>query len=271
MSARRTTVAAVVALLVAVAVVLLGSPSQADQQRLLVSTSADGPFRPTLASSLFAGSGRLVPLERTDTTFFVKNGSDVLVRPTVAVVDRGAGSTFRDALTVAVDLDGTTSTGGVPSPENPGCDLVATGPSLAPGEVQLVDVSLTVGDLTDQVGMGQAASLDVVVTLTQVGPRGLVDVCGEQAVADPEVQGEQGSAGGSDGSVTAGPGGPDCDRDVVVTVAGSPTCVPTEVDAGATYGGGEPRGAGEIALLAGLLVATGAGMVVWAARRRRTD
>lgn len=104
--------------------------------------------------------------------------------------------------------------------------------------------------------MRQAASLDFVVTLTQTGETGWVEVCGEQAEAEPEIKGDQGS-------------GPDCTRDVVVTTTGTPTCVPTAVDAGATYGGGEPRDAATVAGLAGVLITLG--LVLWADRRRRNE
>jgi hypothetical protein len=146
----------------------------------------------------------------------------------------------------------------VPAPGSAGCSLVTTGPNIAPGGVQGIDIALAVADLQEQVGMEQAASLDFVVTLSQVGPRGQVKVCGEQAVAEPEVKGAQGSD-------------PDCDRDVVVTVAGNPSCVPTAVDAGASYGAGDPRSAGAIGVLAALALTIGAGMVVLAGTRRRRD
>jgi hypothetical protein len=120
-----------------------------------------------------------------------------------------------------------------------------------------VNLSLAVADLTGSDGMAQAASLDFVLTLSQVGASGQVDVCGEQGAADE--QGEEG-----------GPGSGDHCRDVVVTVAGEPSCVPTVVDAGASYGLGEPRSPGTVAFLAAVLVSIGGGMLLLAGRRRRT-
>lgn len=273
MTTYRTVVGAALAAVVAsLLVVLATSPAQAEPKQLLVAGSAQGPFRDNLATPLFAGTGRLVPLDSATSTFYVKNNGKQTARTTVAVVNRGGSNAFEDALTLDVDIDGTASVATVPAPGGKGCSLVTTGPSLAPGAVQAVDIGLTVADLDGQVGMDQAASLDVVVTLSQVGPRGQVKVCGEQATAEPEVKGEQATDGGDADGEAGGDGVvADCARDVVVTVAGDPTCVPTAVAAGrgAAYGGGEPRDPATVAGLAGLLAAAGASLVLWAGRRRR--
>lgn len=258
---RRTTLGAFVALaMTAVMILLLGSPSQADPKKLLVSSSVSGPFRDNLATPLFTDDAKFVPLEEAHSTFYVKNNSRQAARTTVQVVNRGATNAFEAALTLDVDIDGTSSGGTLALPGTPGCPLVITGPSIKPGAVQAVDVSLAVADLAGQVGMSQAASLDFVVTLTQTGKNGQVEVCGAQAVAQPEVKGAQANSDGD---------GPDCERDVVVTASGGLTCVPTAVDAGAGYGNGEPRRPLAIAVLAALLVSVGVGTVVWTARRRR--
>ncbi len=121
-----------------------------------------------------------------------------------------------------------------------------------------MDLSLAVADLAGQQGMGQAASVDFVLTLSQVGDSGQVDVCGEQG-EDGEDD-EEGEPGSDD----------QCRRDVVVTVAGEPSCVPTVVDAGATDGTGEPRSPGTVAFLAAVLLSLGASLLLLAGRRRRT-
>lgn len=252
--------------LIATLIITMASPSSADPKKLLVSSSANGPFQSNLATPLFKDSAKFVPLDEATSTFWVKNNSKQTARTTVSVVNRGTTNDFEKALTFDVDIQGTTSSGTVPAPGSPGCSLVTTGPSIAPGKVQRVDVSLAVADLQQQIGMDQAASLDFVVTLTQTGKNGQVEVCGEQAVAQPEVKGEQATSDGNGNGSTGN--GEQC-RDVVVTVAGPPTCVPTAVDAGATYGGGEPRDPREIAVLSVVLVATGAGVLAWAGRRRR--
>ncbi len=265
MSARRTAAAGfLVVAVVALLVGLLSSPSQAEPKKLLVSNAAHGPFRDNLATPLFDDDGPFVPLDEASSTFYVKNNSKQAARATLAIVNRGGTNEFEDALTFDVDIDGTTTTSTVPAPGSPGCSLVLTGPSIAPGGVQGIDLSLAVADLQDQVGTDQAASLDFVVTLSQVGPQGQVKVCGEQATAQPEVKGAQGHGSGSgsgpgNGGDGSGDGG-DCQRDVVVTVAGPPTCVPTAVDAGGTapYGGGESRSPLVVIGLALLLAGVGA-------------
>ncbi len=275
MSVRRVSLGAfLAAAMTAVVVMALGSPSQAEPKKLLVSNSAGGPFSGNLATPLFAGEGKFVPLDAASGTFYVKNNSQERARTTIAVVNRGRSTDFERALTFGVDIAGTAAAGGVPVPDTRDCSMVTTGPSIAPGGVQPVDISLAVADLQGQVGMDQAATLDFVVTLTQTGTSGQVEVCGAQAVTDAEVKGEEGNATGDGTTGPAGSSGhaADCDRDVVVTVVGAPTCVPTAVDAGATIDRGPPRGPREIAVLAGVLIATGAGMVLLAGqRRRRTD
>lgn len=264
MSTRRASLAAFLTVtLTAVVVIVLGSPSQAEPRKLLISNSISGPFQGNLATPLFKGAGPFVPLDEASNTVYVKNNSDQTARTTVRVVNRGRTPAFEDSLAFDIDINGISTGGTAPLPGTPGCSMVVTGPSIAPGAVQAVDIDLAVGELPARVGMNQAASLDFVVTLSQTGSNGWVEVCGEQATAQPEVKGEPGG-----GSTNGDGSDPDCTREVVVTAVGTPTCVPTAVDAGATYGGGAPRGPREIALLVGLLVTTGASMVVWASRRR---
>ena len=276
MSARRATAAGfLVVVAVALLVGLLSPPSQAEPKQLLVSDAANGPFRDNLATPLFDDDGPFVPQDEVSSTFYLKNNSQQAARSTLAIVNRGGTSEFEDALTFDVDIDGTTTTSTVPAPGSPGCSLVVTGPSIAPGGVQGIDLSLAVADLREQVGMGQAASLDFVVTLSEVFPRGQVKVCGEQATAQPEVEGARATGndeGNGTGNGSGGDGG-DCERDVVVTVAGPPTCVPTAVDAGGTapFGGGEPRGPQVVTGLTLVVAGAGAGMVGWLSRRRRTQ
>jgi hypothetical protein len=261
MSVRRMTLAAFAALAaLAMLVLVLGSPSQADPKKLLVGNSAAGPFQNNLAHPLFDGKGPFVPLDLSTSSFWVKNNTKQTARLTVAVVNRGSTNAFEQALSFNVNVQGTQSNGMVPDPNSPGCSLVTTGPNIAPGAVQKVDVGLAVADLQQQIGQDQAASLDFVVTLSQVGPKGQIQVCGAQATAQPiEVKGEQATAGQQ----------AQCAKDVVVTVAGKPTCVPTAVDAGVSYD--EPRSPAEVAVLALLLLGGGAGLVLWGNRRRRPE
>lgn len=258
MNARRVTLTAFAALTaLAMLVLVLSAPSQADPKKLLVANSAAGPFQNNLAHPLFQGSGPFVPLDQVSSAFYVKNNSSQPARVTVQVVNRGATNDFEQALTFDVNIRGTQSSGSAPETGSPGCHLVTTGPNIAPGAVQKVDVGLAVADLQQQIGMNQAASLDFVATLSQVGPKGQIQVCGEQATAQPvEVKGEQATAG-------------ECAKNVVVTAAGKPTCVPTAVDAGLSYD--EPRSPAEVAGLALLLMGGGATLMWWGNRRRRRE
>jgi hypothetical protein len=111
--------------------------------------------------------------------------------------------------------------------------------------------------------MGQQASVDLRVSLTQ-DPGG-IEVCGEEAEADPEpVSGGQGDGGGDADPV-------DCVQDVVVTTAGPPTCVPTSVEAGVGaalgdgFGGAGAWDTRPAAVAVGLL---GGLLLLWARRRR---
>jgi hypothetical protein len=258
MNARRITLTAFAVLTtLAMLVLVLSAPSQADPKKLLVANSATGPFKNNLATPLFQGSGPFVPLDQVSNAFYVKNNSSQPARVTVQVVNRDSTNEFEQALSFNINIVGTQSSSSVPDPGNKGCSLVTTGPNIAPGGVQKVDVGLAVADLQQQIGMDQAASLDFVVTLTQVGPKGQIQVCGAQATAQPvEVKGEQATAG-------------ECAKNVVVTAAGKPTCVPTAVDAGLSYD--EPRSPAEVAGLGILLMGGGATLMWWGNRRRRRE
>jgi len=241
--------------------IVVSPPSQAESKQLLVSNTPAGPFSDNLATPLFADTGPWVPNDRASRTFYVKNNSQDVARTTVAVVNRSGPGDFVDALTFDVDLEGTTTTGALPAAGSEDCGLVATGPNIGPGELQAVDISMAVADLEGQQGMNHAASLDFVVTLTQSGPDGQIDVCGAQAEAEPEVRGVQDHDEDAD----------QCQRDVVVTAVGDPTCVPTVVAAGTSSDGTEPREPAVVAGWAGVLLAIGGSLVIWASRRRRDE
>lgn len=250
---------AVVAVLTTL-LVMLASTSHAEPKQLLVGNSPTGPFNGNLSRPLFHGEGPYVPRDRVTSTFWVKNNSHQVARATLAVVNRGGSNAFEEALSFDVDIDGVHSTASLPAPDRDGCRLITTGPDIEPGAVQAVDVTLLVADLEQQVGMKQAASVDFVVTLSQLGNNGQVKVCGDQAEADPpDVKGAQTDSG-------------QCTDDVVVTVVGTPTCVPTVVDAGrAAPSGGPVRDAGVVGLAAGVLLGTGVLLLTWGSRRRNGE
>ncbi len=112
MNVKRFVVALAVVPLALTAVVLpLVSPSQAVAKNLLVSNSADGPFRDHLSTPLFKGEGPFVPHDRAHNTFYVKNNSNDTARATLAVVNHGASSGFENALRFDVDIEGAKATG----------------------------------------------------------------------------------------------------------------------------------------------------------------
>lgn len=243
---------------------LFSTPAQAGDNGVQVSTSASGPFRDQLHRQLFAGAGKLVPGDRVTRTFYVRNGSDVVARTTLAVSDSGPRNDFSDAIDVSVDL-GEVSSSGPLQPDDPSCTLTTTGPNLAPGAVQAVEVTLGFGDATGARASAKRASVDLLVTLTQVGETGVVETCGEQANAEPV--GDEGD--GKEGDDT-------CAQGAVVTVTGNPSCVPTAVAAGDSRDQQAHPSLREritrSAFPALLLLAVGGGLVMgaWPLARRRS-
>jgi len=247
---RRPAVPRLVAgLLLLLSLALATGPAQARDAGLQVARSESGPYADQLSGPLLDGVGRVVPRDTAGGTFYVKNASPRVARTTVAVLNRGDRNAFTGALTLTVDVGGTTVTGTLP-PDGERCDLVVTGPDLAPGAVQPVAVDLEVGDLDGQRGTDEQLALDVDVTLTHLGGSGGVAVCGEQA--------------------SAGPPAADCERTAVVTLVGVDRCPPTAVDAGLEDG---PWLSREPATAAGsllTLVVVGAMLLLGSQRRRGT-
>ena len=252
-------------------------PAEAGDSGVQVSTTPTGPFRDQLHRQLFAGAGKLVPGDRVTRTFYVRNDSDLVARTTLEVSDSGPRNGFSDALDVSADLGGV-STDGPLHTGDPDCSLTVTGPNLAPGAVQAVDITVDFRDVVGTAAAAQRASLDLLVTLSQVGETGVVEVCGEQATSDPVD--DDPLDGGPDDGTNSDPrddGDARCDQGAVVTVAGNPSCVPTSVAAGAHEGGPtEPTVREQItrsAIPALLLLGLGGGLVIgaWPMARRRSQ
>jgi len=244
-------------------------PAEAGDSGVQVSTTPTGPFRDQLHRQLFAGAGKLVPGDRVTRTFYVRNDSDLVARTTLEVSDSGPRNGFSDALDVSANLGGV-STDGPLHTGDPDCSLTVTGPNLAPGAVQAVDITVDFRDAATMVAMDQRASLDVLVTLTQVGGTGVIETCGEQATADPVSNDGQSNDDQS--------GGDACRDGAVVTVTGTQSCVPTAVAAGGRKSQqAEPTVREQItrgAFPALVLLGIGGGLVIgaWpAARRRRQE
>ncbi|QBR92164.1 hypothetical protein [Nocardioides euryhalodurans] len=233
---------------------LTAPPAYAEHAELLVSTSPDGPFRTQLSQALFHDAGPFVPRTGATRTYYVKNTSPHVARTTVSLVDTAGSNAFEQALTFELAVGDTVSTGALGGAV---CHLLATGPDLAPGEVQAVQVGVSVADLAGQQGMRAQATLDLVTTLSQVGPSGEVDVCGVQATTTEDATTTQDA-----------PDDEDCERAAVVTVSGSASCVPVAVDGGVPEPATPAAGARTVAGAATVLVALGALLLIWGGRRR---
>jgi LPXTG-motif cell wall-anchored protein len=248
---RTATAIAVVATLAPV--LLLSSPSHAEAQRLQVGTSANGPWSDRLAAALFDDVGPLVPRDVVTRTFYLRNGSRQAARPTLALADRSADDELAQHLTVTAAVGAVSSDVEPAGGPGSGCTALVTGAGIPAGGVQEVAVTLRLDDMAGQVAMNQRTDLDLVVTLSEVGPTGRVDVCGaEDARPDPA-----GCPGGARSVVTVlgAAGCPDVKGAQAVHATG------TLADTGA------PRGAGTLAGVGLGLV--GGGVLLLAVRRRR--
>ncbi len=245
---------------------LVSAPAEAGDSGVQVSTSPTGPFRDQLHRQLFAGTGKLVPGDRVTRTFYVRNDSDVVARTTVAVSRPGQVNELADLIDVSVDLGAASSSGPVET-DDPNCTLTTIGPNLAPGAVQAVEVALELDDVTGTQAAAQRASLDFLVTLTQV-KTGVIETCGEQETADPHPEPDPSGVAESDDDR--------CEQGAVVTVTGTPSCVPTVVDAGQARDDREHRSIRDritrSAFPALLLLAVGGGLAIgaWPLTRRRS-
>ena len=251
---RIATAVGIVLLAALMSALLISSPSQAEPKKLKVSSTATGPWADHLTTPLFEGDGPFEPADVVPDRFYLKNSSNQPARATLAVVDRGASNAFEQNVSFTTDIGGVTSTVPVFVDSRTKCKTYVTGPSIPAGGVQPVDVTLNVADVTGQVAMNEQASVDFVLTLSQVGPKGKVDICGAQATAEPYTECAS-------------------KNNTVVTVLGAATCPQIKgVEATRAAGGtlattGAPRGAGTLGALGLALLTGGAGLLV--VRRRR--
>jgi hypothetical protein len=161
---RRPGRTAVPALLTLAALLLLltGGAVQAGPAALQVSLHASGPFGDSLPHSLFRGAGRLVPGDRVERTLYVRNGSDAATRPTVQV-GFDPSNELSDALDFRVGIGGVAATARDESGRQ-----TFTGPlALAPGEVQPIDVVMTLDRATGTPAMRQRTGVELLVTITE--------------------------------------------------------------------------------------------------------
>jgi LPXTG-motif cell wall-anchored protein len=243
---RVATAGAVAAVATLAPVLLLSSPSQAEPQRLKVSTSATGPWSDHLATALFDGAGAFVPQDSVTDTFYVKNDSHQPARATLTVLDRAAGNDFERGLAFTASIGGVTSDAPVVVDTTTSCRAYVSGPRIPPGGVQEVGVTLEFGDVTGKVAMGQQAGLAFVVTLSQVTPAGDIDICGAEEDAGPPAECTDPSR-----VVVAMAGGGDCTQ-----VKGEQELDPAGdlPDTGASAGAGGLAGLGLACLAGGVLL-----------------
>lgn len=274
-SYHRAIATAAVLALTAVLLIFAGPSARAGsaEGELLVGNGPHGPFLDQLETPLFSGEGPFVPGDETTSTFWVKNAGSQPAHVTVALLDREAANDFEAALSFSMKVGGASGDRNDRSGDD--CAPVASarvmpGRAVPPDKTRPVHVTMTVADLEGQDGMGELASADLRVTLTQKTED--VEVCGEQATdPDPDTSADPDTGGtaGGEGTGVVDVAGVECSRDVVVTTVGTPTCVPTVVDAGTTsriVGGGVAREIGLDGLALGLL---GGCLLVLAKRRRR--
>ena len=235
-----TGVLRIVAALLAAALlgVVAGSPAHADPQRLMLGLGQTGPFTESLSTPLFTGT--YVPGTATS-TFYVKNESPSTTRATIALVPKEAVNELERSLSFSATVGGQSGTA-VPLHQDRKknqCRALVTGPTVAPGGVQRVDVTMTIDPALSRAAMNQSASFTFVVTLSQVTTKGKVDVCGTQ------------SPGGTVEVLGAGTTA----RSAPVALAGSPTAT-------------APRSASLVVGVATAFLLSG-GLLFLAARRRR--
>ena len=167
---------------------LSSSPSTAAPNRLLVSNT-DGSFSDNLTTPLFGNLGPFVPKDSVSDTFYVKNNSNQPARATFAVLStRPSGEAkndFEDRLTFSYRVG---ETPGQPTvierPQNK-CKVYTTGSTIKPGASQPIEVNLDFADADGQTAQDQRARVSFVVTLSQVTQKGMIDICGVQAEAEP--------------------------------------------------------------------------------------
>jgi LPXTG-motif cell wall-anchored protein len=265
MTRTRASTAVGLALLVGLVATLLSSaPTQAEPKKLLVSSTGVGnAWADNLTRPLFDGVGPFVPRDQVPDRFYVKNNSKQPARATLAVIDRGASNDLAELLSFTVNVGGVESDVPVLVDSKKKCKSYVTGGSIPPGGVQPVDVTLRFADASGQRAMDETASVDFVLTLSQVGPKGKVDICGAQAVAEPYQLCSQPSI-----AVVNVLGRSSCPE-----VKGSSAIAGAAPASGAVGSGhlaetGAPRSTGSLLGLAVALLASGALLVV---RRRPAD
>ncbi|GAA1478360.1 hypothetical protein GCM10009623_28060 [Nocardioides aestuarii] len=157
-----------------------GAPAHADPDRLKLGLNGAGPFTESLTTPLFTGT--YVPGTATS-SFYVKNESPSTTRATIALVPKDAVNEFERSLSFTATVGGQTGTS-VPLQQDRKkneCRTLVTGPTVSPGGVQRIDVTMAIDPGLSRAAMRQSASFTFVVTLSQVTKQGKVDVCGTQS------------------------------------------------------------------------------------------
>ena len=233
------TLATLTALAALLTMVGLGAPAHADPDRLRLSLSQSGPFTESLSTPLFSGS--YVP-GTAASSFYVKNDSSSTTRATISVAPKSSYNAFEAALRFRASVGGQQGDVDVPlyvDKKKNQCRTIVTGPTINPGGVQKVDVTMLIDQAFPQPSSQQTASFSFVVTLSQVTNKGKVDVCGPQSPGGQSAQ-------------------------VVGAQSASIKPVSSELAPGS-----DGRGSGSVAGLAAGVLAAGALLLLGARRKRR--
>ncbi|MGN6575106.1 MAG: hypothetical protein ACTHKG_05420 [Nocardioides sp.] len=186
--ARRLLVGVTTIVVAALAAALLwSSPSAAAPQRLLVSNDGES-WSQNLTTPLFEELGPFVPQDDVTDRFYVKNNSNQPARATFRVSKDSDLNDFERNLSFSYTVGTTGTDEPVIVGKQNKCKAYVTGPTIKPGESQPINVNLQFADVQGQVAMDQTANVDMVVTLSQVTPKGMVDICGAQARAEPSTE-----------------------------------------------------------------------------------
>lgn len=189
------------AILAALLTVVLGAPAHADPDRLRLSLSQSGPFTESLSTPLFSGS--YVP-GTAASSFYVKNDSSSTTRATISVAPKSSYNAFEAALRFRASVGGQQGDVDVPlyvDKKKSQCRTIVTGPTINPGGVQKIDVTMLIDQAFPQPSSQQTASFSFVVTLSQVTNKGKVDVCGPQSPGGSvQVLGAQAKAASTSGA-----------------------------------------------------------------------
>lgn len=153
-----------------------------------VEISVDGvSYNSTYSGALFTSLANLVPGDRDESLFYLRNSSTEpgFLRITLRDVVT-SNSDFADALYLGVSTPGHVGTPATILEANP-CWVLLEGQVVLPGEVVRVTTSLVLGDLRGQAGQGATASAALNVSLSGTAAQLPPTDCGRAGTVLPIV------------------------------------------------------------------------------------